>query len=257
MHDDAQSHSDKNRDNNGDNHVDNNKPDAKILTIALSKGRILEQTLPLLQAAGLHPSENVQTTRKLMVQGDFQGQAVRFLIIRAADVCTYVEQGAADMGIAGRDSLLEYRPHVYEPLNLNIGRCRLCVCGPKALVEAGTPERGSHIRVATKYDKLATEYFLTQGVQAEIIHLYGSMELAPLVGMAERIVDLVETGGTLKANGLIEETTLCDISSRLIVNPASFATRKDSVQSIIAALRQAVESTTVDQSKATEQASTS
>jgi len=215
--------------------------DSRPLTIALSKGRILEQTLPLLKAAGLNPAENVQTTRKLMVDGDYHGEKVRFLIIRAADVCTYVEQGAADIGIAGRDSLLEYRPHVYEPLDLKIGRCRLCVCGPKELIEAGTPERGSRIRVATKYDKLASEYFLAQGVQAEIIHLYGSMELAPLVGMAERIVDLVETGGTLKANGLIEETTLCTISSRLIVNPASFATRKESIQPIIESLRQAVE----------------
>jgi len=215
--------------------------DSQPLTIALSKGRILEQTLPLLAAAGLSPAEDVQKTRKLMVDGDFNGQPVRFLIIRAADVCTYVEQGAADLGVAGRDSLLEYRPHVYEPLNLNIGRCRLCVCGPEALVNAGAPARGSRIRVATKYDHLATEYFLSQGVQAEIIHLYGSMELAPLVGMAERIVDLVETGGTLKANGLIEETTLCDISSRLIVNPASFATRREQVQAIIEGLRQAVD----------------
>jgi len=215
--------------------------DSQPLTIALSKGRILEQTLPLLAAAGLSLAEDVQKTRKLMVDGDFNGQPVRFLIIRAADVCTYVEQGAADLGVAGRDSLLEYRPHVYEPLNLNIGRCRLCVCGPEALVNAGAPARGSRIRVATKYDHLATEYFLSQGVQAEIIHLYGSMELAPLVGMAERIVDLVETGGTLKANGLIEETTLCDISSRLIVNPASFATRREQVQAIIEGLRQAVD----------------
>jgi ATP phosphoribosyltransferase len=221
--------------------MNHDQPDCRPLTIALSKGRILEQTLPLLQAAGLKPAEDVQTTRKLMVDGDFNGQRIRFLIIRAADVCTYVEQGAADLGIAGRDSLLEYRPHVYEPLDLKIGRCRLCVCGPKELVDAGLPERGSHIRVATKYDKLASEYFLTQGVQAEIIHLYGSMELAPLVGMAERIVDLVETGGTLKANGLIEETTLCHISSRLIVNPASFATSKDKVQSIVTSLRQAVD----------------
>jgi len=215
--------------------------DSQVLTIALSKGRILEQTLPLLAAAGLTPAEDVQTTRKLMVDGDYQGTPVRFLIIRAADVCTYVEQGAADMGIAGRDSLLEYRPRVFEPLDLEIGRCRLCVCGPEALVNAGKPERGSRIRVATKYDKLAADYFLTQGVQAEIIHLYGSMELAPLVGMAERIVDLVETGGTLKANGLIEETTLCDISSRLIVNPASFATRREQVGAIVAGLRSAVE----------------
>ncbi len=215
--------------------------DSTPLTIALSKGRILEQTLPLLSAAGLTPAEDVQKTRKLMVGGDFHGRPVRFLIIRAADVCTYVEQGAADLGVAGRDSLLEYRPHVYEPLDLKIGRCRLCVCGPKDLVDAGAPARGSRIRVATKYDHLATEYFLSQGVQAEIIHLYGSMELAPLVGMAERIVDLVETGGTLRANGLIEETTLCDISSRLIANPASFATRREQIQPIIEGLRQAVE----------------
>ncbi|NWF37751.1 ATP phosphoribosyltransferase [Mariprofundus sp. NF] len=216
-------------------------PDTRPLTIALSKGRILEQTLPLLEAAGLTPHEDVQKTRKLMVDGDVDGKAVRFLIIRAADVCTYVEQGAADIGVAGRDSLLEYRPHVYEPLDLGIGRCRLCVCGPKALVEAGPAERGSRIRVATKYDQLAIEYFQSQGVQAEIIHLYGSMELAPLVGMAERIVDLVETGSTLKANGLVEEITLCDISSRLIVNPASFATRKSQIQPIIEKLRLAVE----------------
>jgi len=214
--------------------------DSRILTIALSKGRILDQTLPLLVAAGLTPAEDVQTTRKLMVDGDYHGEPVRFLIIRAADVCTYVEQGAADMGIAGRDSLLEYTPRVYEPLDLEIGRCRLCVCGPKELVDAGVPERGSRIRVATKYDHLASQYFLRQGVQAEIIHLYGSMELAPLVGMAERIVDLVETGSTLKANGLVEETTLFDISSRLIVNPASFATRRTQVNAIINGLREAV-----------------
>jgi len=212
------------------------------LTIALSKGRILEQTLPLLEAAGITPDEDVTTTRKLMVDGSIDGKpGVRFLIIRAADVCTYVEQGAADLGVAGRDSLLEYRPHVYEPLDLRIGKCRLCVCGPKDLVAAGKPARGSRIRVATKYDKLAEEYYLTQGVQAEIIHLYGSMELAPLVGMAERIVDLVETGGTLRANGLVEETTLYDISSRLIVNPASFATKRNRIQPIIDRLRAAVE----------------
>ncbi len=207
------------------------------LTIALSKGRILDDTLPLLKHAGLIPAEDVKTTRKLMVDGP---RGVRFLIIRAADVCTYVEQGAADIGIVGRDILLEYRPHVYEPLDLKIGVCRLCVCGPKALIEKGAPKQGSRIRVATKYDYLAEQYFLKQGVQAEIIHLYGSMELAPLVGMAERIVDVVETGGTLRANGLVEETTLYDISSRLIVNPASFATRKPLIQPMIEKLREAV-----------------
>jgi len=216
-----------------------------ILTMALSKGRILEQTLPLLERAGLAPREDVLATRKLMVDGPRLafGDArcrMRFLIIRAADVCTYVEQGAADLGVAGRDSLLEYRPHVYEPLDLNIGVCRLCVAGPKALVEAGPPPAGSRITVATKYDRLAAEYYQRQGVQADIIHLYGSMELAPLVGMAERIVDLVETGSTLKANGLVEEATLFEISSRLIVNPASMAIKRELIQPIIDRLRQSV-----------------
>jgi len=214
---------------------------SRPLTIALSKGRILDDTLPLLKHANLVPNENVKTTRKLMVDGpEINGTPIRFLIIRAADVCTYVEQGAADLGIVGRDILLEHRPDVFEPLDLKIGVCRLCVCGPKELVEQGTPRQGSRIKVATKYDYLAEQYFLSHGVQAEIIHLYGSMELAPLVGMADRIVDVVETGSTLRANGLVEETTLYDISSRLIVNPASFATRKDMIQPMIEKLREAV-----------------
>jgi len=177
-----------------------------------------------------------------MVDGPMIGDTkVRFLVIRAADVCTYVEQGAADMGISGRDLLLEHKPHVYEPLDLKIGRCRVCVCGPKDLLAQGAPKAGSRIRVATKYDRLAEKYYLSQGVQAEIIHLYGGMELAPLVGMAERIVDVVETGSTLKANGLVEETTLYDISSRLIVNPASAATKRSLINPIIEQLREAVE----------------
>ena len=215
-----------------------------LLTIALSKGRILEQTLPLLEFADLLPVEDVQTTRKLMVDGpdDWAGSKIRFLIIRAADVCTYVEQGAADLGITGRDLLLESKPQVYEPLDLQIGKCRLCICGPKESVEAGdATAEGGRIRIATKYDHLAEQHYLEQGVQAEIIHLYGSMELAPLVGMADRIVDLVETGGTLKANGLIEEKTLYDISSRLIANPASYVTKRDQVQAVISKLREAVE----------------
>ena len=213
----------------------------KPLTIALSKGRILDETLPLLEAAGLAPAEDVGTTRKLMVDGPAEGEGrIRFLIIRAADVCTYVEQGAADLGVVGRDLLLEYRPHVFEPLDLKIGRCRLCVAGPASLLAKGKPQRGARIRVATKYDYLAEQYYLTQGVQAEIIHLYGSMELAPLVGMADRIVDLVSTGGTLRANGLAEEETLYDISSRLIANPASLATRGEMIRPVIERLRQAV-----------------
>jgi ATP phosphoribosyltransferase len=208
------------------------------LTIALSKGRILEDTLPLLERAGLIPQEDLSTTRKLMVES---ANGVRFLLIRAADVATYVEHGAADMGIVGRDLLLEFRPHVLQPLDLGIGRCRLCVAGPKQLVEKGAPKPGSRIRVATKYDYLTERHFMSRGVHADIIHLYGSMELAPLVGMADRIVDLVETGGTLRANNLVEENTLFDISSRLVVNPASMATRKTQIQPIIDALAAAVE----------------
>ncbi len=212
-----------------------------VLTIALSKGRILEQTMPLLAYAGLVADEDVQRTRKLMVTGrDARGRALRFLIIRAADVCTYVTQGAADLGITGRDLLLEHRPEVFAPLDLEIGRCRLCTAGPEALVAKGLPERGTHIRVATKYDRLAAAYYRKLGLQSEIIHLYGSMELAPLVGMADRIVDIVETGSTLKANGLVEETTLYEISSRLIVNPASAVTRRSMIMPLIEQLREGV-----------------
>jgi len=213
---------------------------ARPLTIALSKGRILDDTLPLLAAAGLMPQEDLHKTRKLMV--DAEG-GVRFLLIRAADVATYVEHGAADMGIVGRDLLLEHKPHVLQPLDLRIGCCRLCVAGPRELVEKGEPAAGSRIRVATKYDHLTEQYYLARGVHADIIHLYGSMELAPLVGMADRIVDLVETGSTLKANNLIEETTLFDISSRLVVNPASMATRSTQIQPIIDAMAAAVDKT--------------
>jgi len=213
---------------------------ARPLTIALSKGRILDDTLPLLAAAGLMPQEDLHKTRKLMV--DAAG-GVRFLLIRAADVATYVEHGAADMGIVGRDLLLEHKPHVLQPLDLRIGCCRLCVAGPRELVEKGEPAAGSRIRVATKYDHLTEQYYLARGVHADIIHLYGSMELAPLVGMADRIVDLVETGSTLKANNLIEETTLFDISSRLVVNPASMATRSTLIQPIIDAMAAAVDKT--------------
>lgn len=211
---------------------------SRPLTIALSKGRILGDTLPLLDAAGLTPEEDLNKTRKLMVDG---AGGVRFLLIRAADVATYVEHGAADMGVVGRDLLLEHRPHVQQPLDLGIGRCRLCVAGPKGLVEKGAPKPGARIRVATKYDYLTERYYLSRGVHAEIIHLYGSMELAPLVDMADRIVDLVETGGTLKANNLIEEATLFDISSRLVVNPASMATRPAQIQPIIDAMAAAVQ----------------
>ena len=219
--------------------------DKPVLTIALSKGRILEQTLPLLEYAGLLPQEDVQKTRKLMVDGpdDWAGSKIRFLIIRAADVCTYVEKGAAELGISVRYLLMELRPHVYEPLVLKIGKCRLSICAPKQAGEAENAKlaAGGRIRIATKYDYLTEQYYQQQGIQADIIHLYGSMELAPLVGLADRIVDVVETGNTLKANGLQEEAKLFDISSRLIANPASFVTKKKQVQAVIDKMRLAVQ----------------
>jgi len=212
-------------------------PRSSPITIAIAKGRILTDCLSLLEQAGIDPETDISSTRKLMVDGP---EGIRFFIIRAADVCTYVERGACDLGIVGRDLLLETRPHLFQPLDLKIGRCRLCVAGPEGAIKQGKPPRGSRIRVATKYDFLTEEHYLKHGIQADIIHLYGSMELAPLVGMAERIVDLVSTGNTLKANGLVVEETLFEITSRLIVNPASLATKKDRIIGIIERLRQAV-----------------
>ncbi|MDQ6963793.1 MAG: ATP phosphoribosyltransferase [Mariprofundales bacterium] len=212
--------------------------DQQPLKIALAKGRLLEQIVPLLDRVGLAPAaEDIRSRRLILPAPD----GCQLLIIRAADVCTFVERGAADIGIVGRDLLLEARPSVYEPLDLNIGRCRLSVAAPKSRPNPMALAAGSAVTVATKYDRLAADYFLQRGVQAEIIHLYGSMELAPLVDMADCIVDLVETGGTLRANGLEEVATLFEISSRLIVNPASYALRRTTIQPLIERLRQAVE----------------
>jgi len=208
------------------------------LTLALAKGRILEEALPLLEEAGLAPDRRAFASRKLILDGP---EGLRYLIIRAADVCTYVERGAADLGIVGRDLLLEFTPHVFEPLDLGIARCRLCVAGPEAEIGRSSRPEGGRIRVATKYDRLAGDHFLRRGLQADIIHLSGSMELAPLVGLADRIVDLVSTGATLKANGLAVEETLYEITSRLIVNPTSFVTRAGEIQAVIDRLHRAVE----------------
>ena len=213
-------------------------PTNRPLTIALSKGRILDDTLPLLQSAGLMPQEDLHKTRKLMVDAD--GGAVRFLLIRAADVATYVEHGAADMGIVGRDLLLEHKPHVLQPLDLRIGCCRLCVAGPRELIEKGAPAAGSRIRVATKYDHLTAQYYLARGVHAEIIHLYGSMELAPLVGLSDAIVDLVSSGATLKANNLVAVEEIAQISSRLVVNHAALKLKRSTLQPMLDAFAGAI-----------------
>lgn len=203
------------------------------LTIAVSKGRIFDQAMPLLARAGIEPLEDPAGSRKLVLETN-QPQ-VRLLIIRAADVPTYVEHGAADVGIAGKDVLLEHASNgLYEPLDLGIARCRLMLAGPVG------DRRGvhDHMRIATKYAHTTRAYFAERGLQVETIKLYGSMELAPLLGLAERIVDLVDTGNTLKANGLEPIETLFEISSRLIINKAALKMKAVRVKPLLDRLRE-------------------
>jgi ATP phosphoribosyltransferase len=205
------------------------------LTIALSKGRIFEETLPLLAHAGIEPLDDPETSRKLILETNMPH--VRFLIIRASDVPTYVQYGAADLGVSGKDVLLEHGGDgLYEPLDLGIARCRLMVAG---LPDLGAPTT-RRLRIATKYVKSAERYYASKGEQVEIIKLYGSMELAPLVGLSDRIVDLVESGNTLKANGLVPLEHIADISSRLVVNKASWKMKHAAVTTLLDALREAV-----------------
>ncbi len=206
------------------------------LTLALSKGRIFRETLPLLAHAGITPVDDPETSRKLILQTN--RPQVRLIIVRATDVPTYVQHGAADLGVSGKDVLLEHGGDgLYEPLDLGIARCRMMVAGVK-----GARRGESRLRVATKYVNSAQRYFAAQGKQVDIIKLYGSMELAPLVGLADLIVDLVESGNTLKANGLEPLEHVCDISSRLVVNKASWKMKHPSIMSLIGAMREAVDS---------------
>ncbi len=206
------------------------------VTIALSKGRIYKQSLPLLEYAGIVPRDDPETSRKLILETSQRN--VKLVIIRATDVPTYVQYGAADLGVAGKDVLLEHGGGgLYEPLDLRIARCRMMVAGvPGANLEA------DRLRVATKYVRTAQSYFAAQGKQVEIIKLYGSMELAPLVGLADLIVDLVESGNTLKANGLVPLQHICDISSRLIVNKAAWKMKHLVVSGLLEAFREAAQS---------------
>jgi ATP phosphoribosyltransferase len=198
-----------------------------MLTIAVSKGRIYEEALPLLEQAGIVPVDDPKKSRKLIL--DTNRGEVKLVVIRATDVPTFVEYGAADMGIAGKDVLLEHGAEsLYEPLDLGIARCRLMTAMPK-----DAPAITRRVRVATKYVNTARRYFAGLGIQAEIIKLYGSMELAPLVGLAECIVDLVDTGNTLKANGLEPRELIMDISSRLVVNKASMKMKHAAIQALI------------------------
>ena len=205
------------------------------LTIALSKGRILDDTLPLLKLAGIEPLEDLEKSRKLIFETT--DPDVRLLIIRATDVPTYVELGAADMGVAGKDVLMEYGSQgLYEPLDLKIANCRLMTAGP-----VDTPEPKGRLRVATKFVNVARRYYAEQGRQVEVIKLYGSMELAPLVGLADKIIDVVDTGNTLKANGLEPQELIATISSRLVVNKAAMKMKHVRIKALIELLGAAVE----------------
>lgn len=206
------------------------------LTIALSKGRILDETLPLLAAAGIEPTEDPEGSRRLVIPTNRDD--VEIVVVRATDVPTYVQHGAAALGVAGKDVLIEHGGvGLYEPLDLGIARCRLMLAGPAE----PPPEPPRRPRVATKFVRSTRRHFAAQGRQVEIIKLYGSMELAPLVGLADWIVDLVDTGNTLRANGLAPYETIADISSRLIVNRAAMKTRHAEVRALTEGLRAAVD----------------
>jgi ATP phosphoribosyltransferase len=208
------------------------------VTLALSKGRIFEETLPLLAAAGIVPNENPESSRKLIIGTNRPD--VRLIIVRASDVPTYVQHGAADLGIAGKDVLVEHGGDgLYQPVDLNIAKCRMMVATPVGFDYESAVRRGARLRVATKYTKTARLHFAGKGVHIDLIKLYGSMELAPLVGLSDVIVDLVSTGGTLKANNLVAVEAIMEISSRLVVNQAAMKLKHDLIQPIVETFRQA------------------
>jgi len=209
------------------------------LTIALSKGRIFNEALGLLSAAGITPAEDPDTSRKLIIGSNHPG--VRFIIVRASDVPTYVQHGAADLGVSGKDVLLEHGGDgLFQPVDLGIGRCRLVVAAKRGFDYSGLVKRGARLRVATKYVATAREHFAAKGMHVDLIKLYGSMELAPLVGLAEAIVDLVSSGNTLKANDLVVVEEIMPISSRLIVNPAALKLKRVAIQPVLEAIAGAV-----------------
>jgi ATP phosphoribosyltransferase len=206
----------------------------RALTLALPKGRLLDPALALLSGMGVQGLE--ADSRRLLLTDERMD--LRFILLKPADIPTYVEYGAADLGIVGKDILLEQEPDVYEPVDLGFGFCRLVVAEPRALWERDDPSKWSWVRVATKYPHLTERYFSDRGIQVEIVRLDGSIELAPLVGLAERIVDLVQSGETLRANGLVEVAEIVTSTARLIVNRASLKTAHARVNALIDAMRQ-------------------
>ena len=210
-----------------------------MITLALAKGRIFEETAPLLEKAGVRAAEDPESSRKLILAT--QRPDLRLILVRAADVATYVQYGAADLGVAGRDLLAEHGGQgLYQPLDLGIARCRMVVAVPEGFDYAAAVRQGARLRVATKYIVTAREHFAAKGVHVDLIKLYGSMELAPLVGLADAIVDLVDTGNTLKANRLRVVEEIMPVSSRLIVNPASLKLKREAIAPLIEAFRRAV-----------------
>jgi ATP phosphoribosyltransferase len=210
-----------------------------MLTFALSKGRIFDETLPLLKRAGIEVTDDPETSRKLILATSRAD--VRMVLVRASDVPTYVQYGGADLGVAGADILMESEGDgLYRPMDLRIARCRMSVATRSDFDYASAVKQGSRIRVATKYTATARQFFADKGVHVDLIKLYGSMELAPLTGLADAIVDLVSSGNTLKANGLIEVEKIADISSRLVVNQAALKLKREAMRPLIDALEKAV-----------------
>ncbi|MEO7128909.1 MAG: ATP phosphoribosyltransferase [Rhodoferax sp.] len=210
-----------------------------MITLALSKGRIFEETLPLLRAAGIEVLDDPEKSRKLIL--DTNQSDVRVLVVRATDVPTYVQYGGADLGITGKDTLLEHGSlGLYQPLDLQIAKCRISVAVREGFDYADAVQQGSRLRVATKYVAIAREFFAAKGVHVDLIKLYGSMELAPLTGLADAIVDLVSTGNTLRANHLVEVERIMDISARLVVNQAALKLNQAPIRRIIDAFAGAV-----------------
>lgn len=214
-----------------------------LITLALSKGRIFDETLPLLAAAGIEVLEDPEKSRKLILPTNQPD--VRVVLVRASDVPTYVEHGGADLGVTGKDTLIEHGGQgLYQPLDLNIARCRVSVAVRADFDYAHAVRQGARLRVATKYTGIAREFFASKGVHVDLIKLYGSMELAPLTGLADAIVDLVSTGNTLKANQLVEVERIMDISSRLVVNQAALKLKQARLRPLIDAFARAVEPAT-------------
>ncbi len=210
-----------------------------MITLALSKGRIFDETLPLLRSAGIEVLEDPSTSRKLILPTN--QPSVRVVLVRASDVPTYVQYGGADLGVTGLDTLIEHGgAGLYQPLDLKIARCRMSVAVPKGFDYEGAVRQGSRLKVATKYLSIAKDFFATKGVHVDLVKLYGSMELAPLTGLAQAIVDLVSTGSTLLANDLIEVERIMEVSSRLVVNQGALVLNRQAMRELMDAFERAV-----------------